>query len=109
VFEGKRIESYVAAQLGADIPAVAATDYVCAYAEQIRPHIQCPYHVLGTDGFGRSDTRSNLRKFFGVDAQTIVYQSVWQLVEQNKADPKLLQKLRTQLDAVLVQQNPTQV
>jgi pyruvate dehydrogenase E1 component len=48
-------------------PAVAATDYVRAYAEQIRPHMSRRYVVLGTDGFGRSDTREKLRRFFEVD------------------------------------------
>ena len=48
-------------------PIIAATDYTRAFAEQIRAYIAAPYTVLGTDGFGRSDTRSNLRKFFEVD------------------------------------------
>ncbi|MGR8941876.1 MAG: pyruvate dehydrogenase (acetyl-transferring), homodimeric type, partial [Gammaproteobacteria bacterium] len=46
---------------------IAATDYNRAFAEQIRPYIAAPYTVLGTDGFGRSDTRENLRRFFEVD------------------------------------------
>ena len=59
---------YVAAQL-ADTqgPIVAATDYMRAYAEQIRPWCPRRYAVLGTDGFGRSDLRSQLRKFFEVN------------------------------------------
>jgi pyruvate dehydrogenase E1 component len=48
-------------------PVVAATDYVRAYAEQIRPYVPRRYLVLGTDGFGRSDTREKLRSFFEVD------------------------------------------
>ncbi len=48
-------------------PCVAATDYVRAYAEQIRPFVKRSYRVLGTDGFGRSDTRERLRQFFEVD------------------------------------------
>jgi pyruvate dehydrogenase E1 component len=48
-------------------PAVAATDYVKAYADQIRPYVPGRYKVLGTDGFGRSDTRKKLRRFFEVD------------------------------------------
>jgi pyruvate dehydrogenase E1 component len=48
-------------------PAVAATDYVRAFAEQIRPYLNRRYVVLGTDGFGRSDTRERLRRFFEVD------------------------------------------
>jgi pyruvate dehydrogenase E1 component len=48
-------------------PVVAATDYVRAFAEQIRPYVPRRYVVLGTDGFGRSDTREKLRHFFEVD------------------------------------------
>jgi pyruvate dehydrogenase E1 component len=48
-------------------PIIAATDYVRAYADQIRPYISRSYTVLGTDGFGRSDTRDKLRHFFEVD------------------------------------------
>ena len=55
-------------------PIVAASDYVSAVADLIRPWIPAgrSYAALGTDGFGRSDTRSNLRGFFGVDAASIV-------------------------------------
>jgi pyruvate dehydrogenase E1 component len=48
-------------------PVIAASDYTRAFAEQIRGYISAPYTVLGTDGFGRSDTRENLRRFFEVD------------------------------------------
>jgi pyruvate dehydrogenase E1 component len=48
-------------------PIVAATDYVRTFAEQIRPYVPRRYTVLGTDGFGRSDTREKLRGFFEVD------------------------------------------
>ena len=44
-------------------PVIAATDYVRLYADQIRSQIEAPYVVLGTDGFGRSDTRARLRHF----------------------------------------------
>ena len=46
---------------------VAATDYVRAFADQIRAYVPKRYVVLGTDGFGRSDTREKLRRFFEVD------------------------------------------
>jgi pyruvate dehydrogenase E1 component len=52
-------------------PAIAATDYVRLFAEQIRAYVPMDYHVLGTDGFGRSDTREKLRRFFEVDRQHI--------------------------------------
>jgi pyruvate dehydrogenase E1 component len=56
---------------GAKGPAVAATDYMRAFAEQIRPLVHRRYVVLGTDGFGRSDTRDKLRYFFEVNPHYI--------------------------------------
>ena len=53
--------------LGPDLPVIAATDYMKIYADQIREYVPGRYVVLGTDGFGRSDTRAKLRKFFEVD------------------------------------------
>jgi pyruvate dehydrogenase E1 component len=53
------------------VPVVAASDYVSAVADLIRPWIGDAYTVLGTDGFGRSDTRANLRRFFEVDRHSI--------------------------------------
>ncbi|MGQ3128693.1 alpha-ketoglutarate dehydrogenase [Variovorax sp.] len=67
-------ESFVARQLGqGKAPIVAATDYVRAVPESIRAFLPMGrrYLTLGTDGFGRSDTRAALRGFFGVDAQSI--------------------------------------
>ncbi|MGH7738186.1 MAG: pyruvate dehydrogenase (acetyl-transferring), homodimeric type [Candidatus Tyrphobacter sp.] len=52
-------------------PAVAATDYVRLFAEQIRPYLGRPYTTLGTDGFGRSDFRRKLRAFFEVDRRYV--------------------------------------
>ena len=53
-------------------PIVAASDYVRAVADLIRPYMPRTYVALGTDGFGRSDTRAALRDFFEVDARHIV-------------------------------------
>jgi pyruvate dehydrogenase E1 component len=50
---------------------VAATDYVRLFADQIRPYIGRGYRVLGTDGFGRSDYRRQLRRFFEVDRRWV--------------------------------------
>ncbi|AVZ80020.1 pyruvate dehydrogenase (acetyl-transferring), homodimeric type [Zoogloeaceae bacteirum Par-f-2] len=52
---------------GTEGPVIAATDYMKLYAEQIRPFVKRTYVTLGTDGFGRSDTREKLRHFFEVD------------------------------------------
>ena len=58
---------------------IAATDYVRAYADLIRPYITRTYVTLGTDGFGRSDTRENLRRFFEVDRYYIVVAALYAL------------------------------
>ncbi|HEY6452855.1 MAG TPA: alpha-ketoglutarate dehydrogenase [Steroidobacteraceae bacterium] len=64
--------SHLEQQLAGDTPLVAATDYVRAYPQLIAPYLRADLTVLGTDGFGRSDTRSALRRFFEVDRQHIV-------------------------------------
>jgi len=82
-------------------PVVAATDYVKAFADQIRPLLRAPYRVLGTDGFGRSDRRERLRGFFEVsrhfvalaslrslaDAGALPAATVRQAIERWKIDP----------------------
>ena len=55
-----------------DGPVIAVSDYVRSFSDQIRPYTGKPFYSLGTDGFGRSDTRKNLRKFFEVDKEHIV-------------------------------------
>ncbi len=66
-------KSYVELCLeGRQGPVVAATDYMEAFADQIRPFVKHTYRVLGTDGFGRSDFRKQLRKFFEVDRYYVV-------------------------------------
>jgi pyruvate dehydrogenase E1 component len=62
--------------VGAGGPFIAASDYVCAVADLIRNWVPGTYQTLGTDGFGRSDTRAALRKYFGVDAQSIARAAV---------------------------------
>jgi pyruvate dehydrogenase E1 component len=60
---------------GHDGPVIAATDYMRNYADQVREYVQAAgrrYTVLGTDGFGRSDYRRNLRRFFEVDRWHVV-------------------------------------
>lgn len=77
-------------------PIVAATDYVRAYAEQIRPYLPYAYHVLGTDGFGRSDTRSKLRQFFEVDRASIVLAALWSLANEGLIPVSLWHTARSQ-------------
>ena len=71
--------SYVSECLDGDIPVVAATDYVKLYAESIRAFHAAPYRVLGTDGFGRSDTREQLRGFFEVDERFVTLAALTEL------------------------------
>jgi pyruvate dehydrogenase E1 component len=69
---GRGPTSWVEQQLPkSGIPAVAASDYVSALPDLIRPWIADPYVALGTDGFGRSDTRAKLRRFFEVDRYSV--------------------------------------
>ncbi|HLB57976.1 MAG TPA: pyruvate dehydrogenase (acetyl-transferring), homodimeric type, partial [Gammaproteobacteria bacterium] len=63
-------------------PIIAATDYIRAYADQIRPFIENSYTVLGTDGFGRSDTREKLRYFFEVDRYYITVAVLYALAKE---------------------------
>lgn len=65
-------------------PAIISTDNVCAYAEQIRSQIHLPLTILGTDGYGRSDTREVLRHFFSVDRHHIVVSALKALADADK-------------------------
>lgn len=76
-------KSHVETCLGATAgPVIAATDYVRLYAEQIRPFIHRRYVTLGTDGFGRSDTREALRHFFEVDRRWVVVAALKALADE---------------------------
>ena len=63
---------------------IAATDYIRVFAEQIRSLVPRHYTVLGTDGFGRSDTREKLRHFFEVDRYWITLAALSALVEDGQ-------------------------
>jgi len=81
--DGPRRRSHVEARLSETRgPVVAATDYVRAFAEQIRPYVPRRYVVLGTDGFGRSDTREKLRRFFEVDRHHVAVAALQALAEE---------------------------
>jgi pyruvate dehydrogenase E1 component len=77
--------SYVAQCLGPRKgPVVAATDYIKLYAEQIRSLVPGSYTTLGTDGFGRSDTREGLRKFFEVDRHQVAFAALRALADADE-------------------------
>jgi len=67
-------------------PAIAATDYIKNYAEQVRAFIDTEYRVLGTDGFGRSDSRANLRQHFEVDQNYIVVAALFELANRGDVE-----------------------
>ena len=74
--------SYVAECLdGRPGPVIAATDYVRTYPDQIRAFVPGRYRVLGTDGYGRSDYRRNLRRFFEVDRHYVALAALTSLAE----------------------------
>jgi len=78
----QRRDSYLAECLPGSAPIVAATDYVCAYPDLVASFVDAPYRSLGTDGFGRSDNRACLRRFFEIDRQYIVVAALYALAEQ---------------------------
>ena len=78
--------SHVQQCLDGDAPVVAASDYVRAWPQLIASHLQAPFVTLGTDGFGRSDTRAALRSFFEVDRYQIVLAALTALRTQGSVD-----------------------
>ena len=89
--EKKEKVPYITSVLGDgnDGPTIAATDYVKAYADQVRAFVPGQYKVLGTDGFGRSDSRENLRHHFEVDAKHVVVAALRELVNAGELDKKV--------------------
>lgn len=81
---------HVAQCLGRGLPTMAASDFVKGYAEQIRPWVQGPLVTLGTDGFGRSDTREALRHHFEVDAEHVVLAALDALIRAGELKPEAL-------------------
>jgi pyruvate dehydrogenase E1 component len=67
-------------------PAIAATDYIKNYSEQVRAYIDTEYRCLGTDGFGRSDSRANLRTHFEVNAAYVVVASLFELANRGDVE-----------------------
>ena len=80
--------SFVGTQLAGDAPIIAATDYVRAYPQLIASYVDASFVALGTDGFGRSDTRSTLRSFFEVDRHHIVVAALHVLASQGKIESR---------------------
>ena len=85
-------KAYVTEVLEAGVkgPTIAATDYMKSFAEQIRAYVPGAYKVLGTDGFGRSDSRANLRNHFEVDAKFVVLAALSELLKAGDIDAKVV-------------------
>jgi len=94
---------------GAAIPSVAATDYVRGYAEQIRPWVIGTYITLGTDGYGRSDSRKKLREFFEVDAVSIAKAAAYSLFKDGNLSKERLNSIYQELGNDPLKPNPWEV
>jgi pyruvate dehydrogenase E1 component len=95
---------------GREGPVVAASDYVRAFADQVREFLpNSDFIVLGTDGFGRSDTREKLRQFFEVDRYSVAYAALYALFKQGLVSQKELLSARSKLGLDPDKLNPLKV
>src|SRR5471030_231630 len=95
------------AQILNDAPAVASTDYMKLFAEQIRNFIPASeFRVLGTDGFGRSDSRENLRHHFEVDASYVVVAALGELAKRGEIGTDIVAKAITKFGIDADKVNP---
>ncbi len=90
--EAKPRVNYVEQCLDAGTPAVAATDYIRSFPDQIRTFVKAPYKTLGTDGFGRSDTRKKLRHFFEVDRFYVAVAALKALADEGTIPASIVAK-----------------
>jgi pyruvate dehydrogenase E1 component len=103
-------EPYVAQVMhGRSGPVVAALDYVSALALSITPWVPAPYAVLGTDGFGRSEDRVRLRRFFEVDAENVALAALESLAEQGRMPKSQVATAVKSLGLVPEKPNPRDV
>jgi len=94
--------AYVTEQLESrEGPVVASTDYLRAFADQIREWVPQGYRVLGTDGFGRSDSRRALRRFFEVDRHYVALAALKELADSGLLDAERVKEAidRYEIDA----------
>ncbi|MBP6677769.1 MAG: pyruvate dehydrogenase (acetyl-transferring), homodimeric type [Paracoccus sp.] len=104
--EAPRVPYVTQALSKAKGPVIAATDYMKNYAEQIRAFVPGRYTVLGTDGFGRSDSRVNLRRFFEVDANHIAAAAMVDLFRDGAVDEATLKAALAKYDIDGAKPNP---
>ncbi|MEN2981897.1 MAG: pyruvate dehydrogenase (acetyl-transferring), homodimeric type, partial [Thermus sp.] len=104
---GRARKPYVQEALeGHEGPVVAATDYLKALPNLVRGYLDRPFCPLGTDGFGRSDTREALRDFFEVDARHMAYAALALLVQEGKLEAGVLERARADLGLKLEEVPP---
>jgi pyruvate dehydrogenase E1 component len=87
-------------------PAIAATDYIKNYSEQVRAYIDTDYRCLGTDGFGRSDSRANLRTHFEVNAAYVVVASLFELANRGEIQRSEVSQAIKRFDIDVEKLNP---
>ena len=105
--EAKPQTSYIGSVITKDAgPAIAATDYVKGYSDQVRAFIDTDYRCLGTDGFGRSDSRANLRSHFEVNAEYVVVAALYELAKRGEVDKKLVTEAIQRFDINADKLNP---
>ena len=85
---------------------IASTDYMKVYADQVRAFIPATYTVLGTDGFGRSDSREQLRHFFEVDRKFVVLAALQSLVKDGTLEASVVSQAIEQLGIDPAKANP---
>ncbi|MCB1668190.1 MAG: alpha-ketoglutarate dehydrogenase [Porticoccaceae bacterium] len=91
--EAQRKEHHVGKSFNGELPVIAVTDYIRALPQLISEYVDADFTTLGTDGFGRSDTRPALRSFFEMDRYHIVLASVSRLAQQGRIDSALCSKV----------------
>jgi len=105
--EAEQKTAYISQVITKDAgPAISATDYVKNYSDQVRAFIDTEYRCLGTDGFGRSDSRENLRTHFEVNAAYIVVASLYELAQRGDLDKKVVAEAIQRFEINVEKLNP---
>jgi pyruvate dehydrogenase E1 component len=108
---GKKLkQSHIEKSLNKNpVPTVAVSDYVKMCTEQVSPFVSGSFYSLGTDGFGRSDTRENLRHFFEVDRYYIVLTAIRALVNDGKIKMSVANEVMKKYNIDSTKPNPITV
>ncbi|MBA6336947.1 MULTISPECIES: pyruvate dehydrogenase (acetyl-transferring), homodimeric type [unclassified Colwellia] len=105
--ESKQKQAYISNVITKENgPAIAATDYIKNYSEQVRAYIDTEYRCLGTDGFGRSDSRANLRTHFEVNAAYIVVAALFELANRGDVERSVVTEAIKRFDIDTEKLNP---